>query len=183
MPHSLRRLRSASDSCVDVWWNSITERIDTYNEGFIKRGLLFKKLLVIKTRYCNLMPKELFLKYPVTYEKNAQEISRPLKAGWVLASRINTTRTQYDLDFTLRITICKDSSKGSHLSTENQVVLISNALLQRLNHWGTRNGEKCIDRKFYVCMYVCMYLMIGKGQIAQKRPYWGENRLKSKIYG
>ncbi len=31
--------------------------------------------------------------------------------------------------------------------------------------------------------YVCMYLMIGKGQIAQKRPYWGENRLKSKIYG
>ncbi len=28
---------------------------------------------------------------------------------------------------------------------------------------------------------VCMYLMIGKGQIAQKRPYWGENRLKSKI--
>ncbi len=33
------------------------------------------------------------------------------------------------------------------------------------------------------CMYVCMYLMIGKGQIAQKRPYWGENRLKSKIYG
>ncbi len=29
--------------------------------------------------------------------------------------------------------------------------------------------------------YVCVYLMIGEGQIAQKRPYWGENRLKSKI--
>ncbi len=28
-----------------------------------------------------------------------------------------------------------------------------------------------------------MYLMIGKGQIAQKRPYWGESRLKSKIKG
>ncbi len=25
--------------------------------------------------------------------------------------------------------------------------------------------------------------MIGKGQIAQKRPYWGENKLKSKING
>ncbi len=24
-------------------------------------------------------------------------------------------------------------------------------------------------------MYVCMYLMIGKGQIAQKRPYWGDH--------
>ncbi len=32
-------------------------------------------------------------------------------------------------------------------------------------------------------MYVCIYLMIGKGQIAQKRPYWVENRLKSKIKG
>ncbi len=30
---------------------------------------------------------------------------------------------------------------------------------------------------------VCMYLMLGKGQIAQKRPYCGENRLKNKIYG
>ncbi len=28
-------------------------------------------------------------------------------------------------------------------------------------------------------LYVCMYLMIGKGQIAQKRPNWGKNRLKS----
>ncbi len=28
-----------------------------------------------------------------------------------------------------------------------------------------------------------MYLMIAKGQIAQNRPYWGENRLKSKIMG
>ncbi len=27
-----------------------------------------------------------------------------------------------------------------------------------------------------------MYLMIRKGQIAQKRPYWGKNRLKSKLY-
>ncbi len=26
-----------------------------------------------------------------------------------------------------------------------------------------------------------MYLMIRKGKIAQKRPYWGGNRLKSKI--
>ncbi len=24
-------------------------------------------------------------------------------------------------------------------------------------------------------LYVCMHLMIGKGQIAQKRPYWGKN--------
>ncbi len=29
---------------------------------------------------------------------------------------------------------------------------------------------------------LCMYSMNGKGQIAQKRPYWGENRLKSKMY-
>ncbi len=28
-----------------------------------------------------------------------------------------------------------------------------------------------------------MYLMIGKGQIAQKGPYWGENRLKNTIKG
>ncbi len=32
-------------------------------------------------------------------------------------------------------------------------------------------------------MYVYMYLTIGKGQIVQKRPYWGANRLKSKIKG
>ncbi len=31
-------------------------------------------------------------------------------------------------------------------------------------------------------MYVCMYLLIGKGQSAQKRPYWGEDRIKRKIY-
>ncbi len=30
-------------------------------------------------------------------------------------------------------------------------------------------------------VYVCMYFMVGKGQIAQKRPFWGENRLKSKL--
>ncbi len=35
-----------------------------------------------------------------------------------------------------------------------------------------------IDYSWY--MYVCMYLMIGKGQTV-KKPYWGENRLKSKI--
>ncbi len=29
---------------------------------------------------------------------------------------------------------------------------------------------------------VCMYLLIGKGQCAQKRPYWGEDRIKGKIY-
>ncbi len=34
-----------------------------------------------------------------------------------------------------------------------------------------------------VCMYVCMYLMIGKGQIAQKRPYWGEIDLRAKFMG
>ncbi len=28
----------------------------------------------------------------------------------------------------------------------------------------------------------CMYLLIGKGQSAQKRPYWGENRIKRNIY-
>ncbi len=28
-----------------------------------------------------------------------------------------------------------------------------------------------------------MYLMIGKGQIAQRRQHWGENRLKSKNKG
>ncbi len=37
--------------------------------------------------------------------------------------------------------------------------------------------------KLYVCMCVCLYLVIGKGQIAQNSPYWGENRLKSKIKG
>ncbi len=30
--------------------------------------------------------------------------------------------------------------------------------------------------------HVCMYLMIGKGQIAQKRPSCGENRVKNTIY-
>ncbi len=25
---------------------------------------------------------------------------------------------------------------------------------------------------------LCMYLLIGKGQSAQKRPYWGEDRIK-----
>ncbi len=33
-----------------------------------------------------------------------------------------------------------------------------------------------------VTLYVCMYLLIGKGQSAQKRPYWGEDRIKRKIY-
>ncbi len=28
-----------------------------------------------------------------------------------------------------------------------------------------------------------MYLMIGKGYIARNRPYWGENKPKSKIRG
>ncbi len=28
-----------------------------------------------------------------------------------------------------------------------------------------------------------MYLMIGKGQIAQKRPYWGEIDLRAKFMG
>ncbi len=28
----------------------------------------------------------------------------------------------------------------------------------------------------------CMYLLFGKGQSAQKRPYWGEDRIKRKIY-
>ncbi len=37
--------------------------------------------------------------------------------------------------------------------------------------------------KWCMRLYVCMYLMIGKGQIAQKRPYWGENRLKAKCMG
>ncbi len=27
-----------------------------------------------------------------------------------------------------------------------------------------------------------MYLLIGKGQNAQKRPYWGENGIKREIY-
>ncbi len=40
---------------------------------------------------------------------------------------------------------------------------------------------KLTDRKAHSS--VCMYFMIGKGQIAQKRPYWGENRLKSTIKG
>ncbi len=31
-------------------------------------------------------------------------------------------------------------------------------------------------------MDVCMYLLIGKGQSAQKRPYWGEDRIKRKLY-
>ncbi len=33
-----------------------------------------------------------------------------------------------------------------------------------------------------ICMYVCMYLLIGKEQSAQKRPYWGENGIKRKNY-
>ncbi len=30
---------------------------------------------------------------------------------------------------------------------------------------------------------ICMYLMTRKMQIVQKRSYWGENKLKSKIKG
>ncbi len=30
-------------------------------------------------------------------------------------------------------------------------------------------------------LHVCMYLLIEKGQSAQKRPYWGEDRIKRKI--
>ncbi len=29
---------------------------------------------------------------------------------------------------------------------------------------------------------LCMYLLIGKGQSAQKGPYWGEDRIKRKNY-
>ncbi len=32
-----------------------------------------------------------------------------------------------------------------------------------------------------ITMYVCMYLLIAKGQSAQKRLYWGEDRIKRKI--
>ncbi len=39
-------------------------------------------------------------------------------------------------------------------------------------------GKKIV---FYMCVW--MYLMIWKGQIAQKIPFWGENRLKSENYG
>ncbi len=46
-----------------------------------------------------------------------------------------------------------------------------------------RKVSGCTTRRRGKPLYVCMYLMIGKGQIAQKRPYWGENRPKSKIYG
>ncbi len=44
-------------------------------------------------------------------------------------------------------------------------------------------GPWCTCRLSVLLTYICMYLMIGKGQIAQKRPYWGENRLKSKVKG
>ncbi len=37
--------------------------------------------------------------------------------------------------------------------------------------------------RFTYCWNVCMYLMIGRGQIALQRPYWGESRLKSNIFG
>ncbi len=37
-------------------------------------------------------------------------------------------------------------------------------------------------RGSYSRVLVCMYLLIGKGQSAQKRPYWGENRIKRKIH-
>ncbi len=57
-----------------------------------------------------------------------------------------------------------------------------------LVHLRTSQGIHCsscafIPLFFYLGYFVCVYLMIGKGQIAQKRPYWGENRLKSKIMG
>ncbi len=32
------------------------------------------------------------------------------------------------------------------------------------------------------CMHVRMYLLIRKGQSAQKGPNWGENRIKRKTY-
>ncbi len=35
---------------------------------------------------------------------------------------------------------------------------------------------------FRLQMYVCKHLLIGKGQSAQKKPYWGEDRIKRKIY-
>ncbi len=59
------------------------------------------------------------------------------------------------------------------LIREKKIFILRNCFLLRIDTF----------ENTFVCMYVCMYLMIGKGQIAQKRPYWGENRLKSKIYG
>ncbi len=47
--------------------------------------------------------------------------------------------------------------------------------------------HKCLPNAVWVfayrSMYACMYLMIAEGQIAQRRPYWSENRFKSKIQG
>ncbi len=34
---------------------------------------------------------------------------------------------------------------------------------------------------FPLAVYVCMYLLIGKGQSALKRPFWGEDRIKRKF--
>ncbi len=44
--------------------------------------------------------------------------------------------------------------------------------------------EKLNEKQSYIHygLYVCMYLLIGKGQSAQKRPYWGEDRIKRKNY-
>ncbi len=38
-------------------------------------------------------------------------------------------------------------------------------------------------KDFHVCMYVCMYLMIGKGQIAQKNHIGAKIDLRAKFMG
>ncbi len=69
-------------------------------------------------------------------------------------------------------------------SRENAVILCARFATSRTGHDNILKLNSSEDTAGNcVTLYVCMYLMIGKGQIAQKRPYWGENRLKSKIYG
>ncbi len=47
---------------------------------------------------------------------------------------------------------------------------------------GKINVSVCSGHELANALYVCVYLLIGKGQSAQKRPYWGEDRIKRKNY-
>ncbi len=61
------------------------------------------------------------------------------------------------------------------------MALVNNTLLHLApSAYNTRGQDRW---RFTNCWNVCMYLMIGRGQIALQRPYWGESRLKSKIKG
>ncbi len=49
-----------------------------------------------------------------------------------------------------------------------------------LPNLGRHPGREAEVVCMYVCVYICMYLLIEKGQSAQKRAFWGKDRIKRK---